>query len=84
MIRLELSLRTAIRRWAAGYLCIDFEGEPAYDTIDGAWKTKEPYAVVRRMAFDRAFRGRGLADATFFRIEALCRDRGVKRRTIQK
>lgn len=70
--------------WTAGYLRIDFEGEPAYDTIDGAWKTKETYTVVRRIAFDRAFRGQGLADTAFSRIEALCRDRGVKRRTIQE
>ena len=62
----------------AGYLCIDFDGEPAYDTIDGAWRTKGPYAVVHRMAFDRAFRGMGLADATFSRIEALCGARGVR------
>ena len=62
----------------AGYLCIDFDGEPAYDTIDGAWRTKGPYAVVHRMAFDRAFRGVGLADATFSRIEALCGARGVR------
>ena len=62
----------------AGYLCIDFDGEPAYDTIDGAWRTKGPYAVVHRMAFDRAFCGMGLADATFSRIEALCGARGVR------
>lgn len=62
----------------AGYLCIDFDGEPAYDTIDGAWRTKGPYAVVHRMAFGRAFRGMGLADATFSRIEALCGARGVR------
>ena len=62
----------------AGYLCIDFDGEPAYDTIGGAWRTKGPYAVVHRMAFDRAFRGMGLAHATFSRIEALCGARGVR------
>ena len=62
----------------AGYLCIDFDGEPAYDTIDGAWRTKGPYAVVHRMAFDRVFRGMGLAHATFSRIEALCGARGVR------
>ncbi len=62
----------------AGYLCIDFDGEPAYDTIDGAWRTEEPYAVVHRMAFDRAFRGMGLADAVFSGVESLCRSRGVR------
>lgn len=62
----------------AGYLCIDFDGKPAYDTIDGAWRAGEPYAVVHRMAVDRTSRGQGLADTTFFRIRELCRDRVVR------
>ena len=41
----------------AGYMCIDFTGEPAYDCIDGSWNSDEPYAVVHRMAFDRKFIG---------------------------
>lgn len=61
----------------AGYMCIDFGGEPAYREIEGAWKTEEPYAVVHRMAFDSRFRGMGLADAAFHLIEALCVERGM-------
>ena len=61
----------------AGYLCLDFTGEPAYDHIDGAWSADAPYAVVHRMAFSAAYQGRGLADAAFARIEDVCRDRGV-------
>ena len=50
----------------AGYMCVDFGGDPAYDDIrDGGWGTKEPYAVVHRMAFDRTARGRGLASGGF-------------------
>ena len=26
----------------AGYICIDFGGEPAYDAIKGQWRSKEP------------------------------------------
>ena len=26
----------------AGYVCIDFEGEPAYDTLDGKWLSIQP------------------------------------------
>ena len=44
----------------AGYMCIDFTGEPAYDNIDGSWNSDEPYAVVHRMAFDRKFIGRSM------------------------
>lgn len=61
----------------AGYMCIDFDGEPAYGAIEGAWATKEPYAVVHRMAFDGKFRGMGLADTAFRLIEGLCVEKGV-------
>lgn len=61
----------------AGYMCIDFDGEPAYDEIKGEWGTKEPYAVVHRMAFHRDFRGMGLTDSAFVLIEELCGTRGV-------
>lgn len=61
----------------AGYMCIDFDGEPAYDKIDGKWHTTEPYAVVHRMAFNKDFRGMGLADITFRLIDKLCRSKNV-------
>ena len=62
----------------AGYMCIDFDGEPAYDTIQGAWQTEEPYAVVHRMAFRQEFRGMGLTRAAFQLIQELCISKGVK------
>lgn len=62
----------------AAYLCIDFDGEPAYGEIRGAWQTEEPYAVVHRMAFAGEFRGHGLTQTAFRLIEALCLERGVR------
>lgn len=62
----------------AGYMCIDFDGEPAYDDIEGNWQTEKPYAVVHRMAFSEAYRGMGLADIAFHLIEELCLSNGVK------
>lgn len=62
----------------AGYLCVDFDGEPAYDDIKGSWGTEEPYAVVHRMAFHSDFRGMGLTDSAFALIEELCGARGIK------
>ena len=62
----------------AGYLCVDFGGEPAYAEINGAWGTEGPYAVVHRMAFGTDFQGKGLADAAFRQIEALCLSRGIR------
>lgn len=61
----------------AGYMCIDFNGEPAYEEISGEWRTKKPYAVIHRMAFGRAFTGMGLADAAFGLIEELCIRNGI-------
>lgn len=62
---------------AAGYLCVDFGGEPAYRAIRGAWHTQEPYAVIHRMAFRPDFRGIGLADTVLGLTEALCLQNGV-------
>lgn len=45
-----------------GYLCLDFDGEPAYTGItEGSWRWEEPYGVVHRLALNRA--GRGQASA---------------------
>lgn len=61
----------------AGYLCVDFSGEPAYAEIEGAWGAEQPYAVVHRMAFSRKFRGMGLVDTAFALIEKLCLERHI-------
>lgn len=61
----------------AGYLCVDFDGEPAYEDIQGRWETGEPYAAVHRMAFGGRFRGRGLAASAFALVGELCLKRGV-------
>lgn len=62
----------------AGYICIDFDGEAAYNNIQGKWNTKEPYAVVHRMAFSKEFRGIGLSEITFCLIEKLCLSKKIK------
>ena len=56
----------------AGYMCIDFSGEPAYEGIEGKWRSDGKYAVIHRMAFHPRFRDKGLADITFGLIEKLC------------
>ncbi len=61
----------------AGYMCIDFSGEPAYAQIEGHWNADKPYAVVHRMAFLAKFRGMGLVDKTFALIEKLCLDKQI-------
>ena len=61
-----------------GYLCVDFDGEPAYDHLNGTWAREEPYVVVHRLALSDAARGRGAAGTAFQLVEDLCRDRGVR------
>lgn len=62
----------------AGYMCVDFAGEPVYDAIEGAWGADTPYATIHRMAIGAAFRGAGLSAAAFGLIEKLCLSKGVK------
>lgn len=64
---------------AAAYMCIDFDGEPAYRTLSGAWLTGDEarYAVVHRLAVDRACRGRGLASQAFLLVQAMCAEEGA-------
>ena len=61
----------------AGYLFLDFSGEPAYNDIWGEWRTEEPYAVVHRIAFHQDFRGKGLSDEAFRLVEEICAEKGV-------
>ena len=61
----------------AGYMCIDFDGEPAYASIKGKWRTNEPYAVIHRISFRKEFRGMGLTDIAFQLIEELCIQNGI-------
>lgn len=62
----------------AGYMCIDFSGEPAYEKIEGKWHSSEKYAVVHRMAFAPEFRGIGLSDTAWKLIEEYCLNNKVR------
>ncbi len=59
---------------AAGYLCLDFTGEPAYARIKGAWHSEQPYAVIHRLAICAQFREKGLADTAFALVKQRCLD----------
>lgn len=60
-----------------GYCCIMTGEEPAYQAIEGAWKTDRPYAVVHRMAFRKTARGGGLSKSAIDLIKSLCRSRHI-------
>ena len=63
---------------AAAYAAFVFDGEPAYDAIDGQWLTDEPYVLVHRIAVADEERGRGVAAEFLHRVETLAQERGVK------
>lgn len=60
-----------------GYVCIDFEGEPAYETLCGKWLSTQPYVVVHRLALDRHSRGKDLASQVFALAEVLAQKRNI-------
>ena len=59
------------------YGAVVFDGEPAYDAIDGQWLTDEPYVLVHRIAVADGERGRGVAAEFMRRTEAMARERGI-------
>lgn len=61
-----------------GYLCIDFDGEPAYEHLNGEWQNSGDYVVVHRMAFADEARGKGLAQTAFHLVEEYSLSKGVK------
>ena len=60
-----------------GYLCVDYEGEPAYHDMQGTWNTSESYVVVHRMAFTDKARGKGISDIVFRLVEKMSREKGI-------
>ncbi len=60
-----------------GYVCIDFDGEPAYDHLNGSWSSDAPYVVAHRMAFTDAARGKGISQIAFALIEDYARNKGI-------
>ena len=60
-----------------GYLCIDYEGEPAYTRLNGKWQSDEKYVVVHRMAFTENARGRGISSTVFSLVEEMSTQKGV-------
>lgn len=62
----------------AGYLCLGFDGDPAYPEIRGVWRFDGAYAVVHRMAIGPNHRGRGLTGEVFRLAGVIAKSRGVE------
>ena len=54
-----------------------FDGEPAYEAIEGAWLTEGDYVVLHRLAVADGEKGRGVAAEFMRRVEAAARERGA-------
>ncbi len=62
-----------------GYLFIDFDGEPAYSTLEGGeWASEKPFVVAHRIALSQKARGRGMSDKIFRLIEAMSIEQGIR------
>lgn len=59
------------------YGAVAFDGEQAYDAIEGTWLTGGDYVVLHRLAVADGEKGRGRAREFMQRVEAAARRRGV-------
>lgn len=59
------------------YGAVLFEGEPAYEAIEGRWLTTGPYVMVHRLAVAEERLRQGVARRFMQRVEALALARGI-------
>lgn len=59
----------------ACYAAVIFDIEPAYEIIEGKWKSSGKYAVVHRVAISKDFAGKGIATRLFSEIENLVKSK---------
>ena len=59
------------------YGAVVWDGEPAYESIDGAWIGHFPYVMVHRLAVAEGWKRRGVATLFMRRTEEWARDRGL-------
>ena len=60
-----------------GYLCVDFDGEPAYEKLDGKWLSDGKYVVVHRLALSEKARGKNISSIVFQLVEELALEKGI-------
>ncbi len=65
------------RHAVIAYGAVVFDGEPAYEDLEGEWLTDGPYVVVHRIAVADGERGKGVASEFLRRVEEMARERGV-------
>lgn len=59
------------------YGAVVFDGEPAYEIIDGKWLSNLPYVVVHRLAVAEEAKRRGIATLFMQKVEKLSVEKNV-------
>jgi N-acetylglutamate synthase-like GNAT family acetyltransferase len=59
------------------YAAVLFDGEPAYNAINGKWLTDAEYVVVHRLAVADEAKNRGIATLFMQKVEELSRQREI-------
>ena len=59
------------------YAAVVFDGEPAYNSIDGRWLSEQPYVVVHRLAVADEMKQKGIASLFMQKIEELSHSLGI-------
>lgn len=60
------------------YAAVIFDGEPAYNHIEGEWLSNEKYVVVHRLAVADEMKQKGIARLFFDKTENLAKQKGLK------
>ncbi|MCD2424059.1 GNAT family N-acetyltransferase [Niabella pedocola] len=61
-----------------GYTALIFDGEPAYEALEGKWLTNRRYAVIHRLATATGQKAvKGLGTQIMTAVETVCRQQGV-------
>ncbi len=59
------------------YAAVTFDGEPAYNTIQGKWLTTPPYVVVHRLAVADEMKKQGIGTYFMQQVEELSRKNNI-------
>lgn len=59
------------------YGAVSFDGEPAYEAIEGKWLSEQPYVVVHRLAVADEMKQKGIATLFMQKVEEFSRGKGI-------
>ncbi len=60
-----------------GCMALSFSGEETYNVIEGAWLTNDKYGVIHRMAVDKEYKGKRVANKLLEFSEKDANEKGV-------